>query len=88
MNSIAIYCMAQLIKAPIRNTFTNLFGKWWFEGGPLPDWAGDVTKSFTNQFGRWWFEGVYGPIFQNAVIVVVLWLACWVLYRRKIFLKV
>jgi predicted acyltransferase len=88
MNSIAIYCLAQLIKAPIRNTFTNLFGKWWFEGGPLPDWAGDLTKSFTNLFGKWWFEGVYGPIFQNAVIVVVLWLACWVLYRRKIFLKV
>jgi predicted acyltransferase len=63
LNSIAIYCMSQLLRPAISGTFRNLAG-------------------------RWWFEGTYGPVVQSAVILVVLWLACWGMYRRKLFLKI
>ena len=63
MNSIAIYCMSQLLRPAIRGTFRNLFG-------------------------TWWFSGTYGPIVQCAVILAALWLACYWLYRRGIFVRI
>ena len=31
MNSIAIYCMSQLLRGPIKGTFRNVVGEWWIE---------------------------------------------------------
>jgi predicted acyltransferase len=63
MNSIAMYCMAQLLKP----------------------WIG---RSLRTWFGRGWFEGPYGPFLYSAAILLVLWLFCLWLYRRKIFLRI
>jgi predicted acyltransferase len=63
MNSIAMYCMSQLLKPWI--------------GRSLRTWG-----------GRYWFEGPYGPAVYSAAILLVLWLFCLWLYRRKVFLRI
>lgn len=34
------------------------------------------------------FSGTYAPLTQNLAVVVVLWLVCFWMYRRKLFLKI
>jgi len=34
------------------------------------------------------FDGPYGMMWQRSAILVLLWLACWWMYRRKIFLRI
>ncbi len=34
------------------------------------------------------FAGTYGPIWTNVGILAVLWLFCYAMYRRKVFLKI
>jgi predicted acyltransferase len=63
MNSIAMYCMSQLLKPWVRS-------------------------SLNTHLGRTWFEGDYGPLVTSAAVLVVLWVFCLWLYRRKIFLKI
>ncbi len=63
MNSIAMYCMSQLLKP----------------------W---IASSLRIHFGREWLLGDYAPVFLSASILLVLWLFCLGLYRRKIFLRI
>jgi predicted acyltransferase len=63
MNSIAMYCMAQLMKPWVRD---NL--RW--------------------HLGKALFSGPYGPLAMSAGVLLVLWLVCLWLYRRKIFLRI
>jgi predicted acyltransferase len=63
MNSIAMYCMSQLIK-------------------------GWVLGRLKVHFGQWWFTGPYGPMVETSVVLLVLWLICYWMYRRGIFLRI
>jgi predicted acyltransferase len=63
MNSIAMYCMAQLMKP----------------------WVRDNLRT---HLGKALFSGPYGPLVQSAAVLLVLWLVCLWLYRRKIFLRI
>jgi heparan-alpha-glucosaminide N-acetyltransferase len=63
MNSIAMYCMSQLMKP----------------------WVGGRLKV---HLGQWWFEGTYGPIVTTSAVLLVLWLICFWMYRRGIFLRI
>jgi predicted acyltransferase len=63
MNSIAIYCMSQLMRG----------------------WIGSTMKTHLPSS---WFAGPYGLILYTTLILVVLWLICLWMYRRKIFLKI
>jgi predicted acyltransferase len=63
MNSIAMYCMSQLMKPWVRRT--------------LDTW---VSKES--------FAGTYGIIWQSVVVLLVLWLFCLWMYRRKIFIRI
>jgi predicted acyltransferase len=63
MNSIAMYCMSQLLKP----------------------WVG---RSLRTHIGNWAFAGTYGPVFLSAAILLVLWLFCLWMYRRKLFLRI
>jgi predicted acyltransferase len=63
MNSIAMYCMAQL----------------------LPAWIGTTLKI---HLGPALFAGLYGPIVLRVAILFVLWLVCWWMYRRGLFLRI
>ena len=50
--------------------------------------AGWIKSTATTWLGAAMFSGPYGVVWQNIVVVAVLWLWCWWLYRRGIFLKV
>jgi predicted acyltransferase len=63
MNSIAMYCMSQLMKPWV-------FGR------------------LKVHLGQWWFTGPYGPIVETSVVLLVLWLVCYWMYRRGIFLRI
>ena len=73
MNSIAIYVMAQLTKPWVRDTLRIHFGKDVFDG---------------TYFGLQLFHPVYAPIAEAVLMLGVWWLACWWLYRQKIFIKI
>jgi predicted acyltransferase len=63
MNSIAMYCMSQLLKP----------------------WIG---SSLRIHLGREPFMGDFAPVVTSVSILLVLWLFCLWLYRRKIFLRI
>jgi predicted acyltransferase len=73
MNSIAIYCMAQLLKGWIASTVRVHFGPDIFNG---------------TYFGRELFSDVYAPIARSVVVLFVMWLVCVWMYRQKIFVKI
>jgi len=76
MNSIAMYCMAQLMKGWVAKSLkTNL-------GGPAEWLNGEISQKFGLDLA------VYAPIIESAAVLLVLWLICLWLYRRKLFLKV
>lgn len=39
-------------------------------------------------FGHGLFEGTYGPILESVSVLCILWLVCWWLWRRRIFIKI
>ena len=51
----------------------------------LPGW---ITGTLKTHFGQEIFSGTYGLIWQRCAVLLVLWLVCWWMYRRKIFLRI
>jgi predicted acyltransferase len=47
-----------------------------------------IVSNLKTHFGQDLFSGVYGPIWQSAAVVLVLWLACLWLYRQRIFIRI
>jgi predicted acyltransferase len=47
-----------------------------------------VATTLKTHLGQDLFSGTYGPIVESLAVLVVLWLACYWLYRRQIFLRV
>jgi heparan-alpha-glucosaminide N-acetyltransferase len=66
MNSIAMYCMAQLSNGFIKESLKTHLGQKVFEnmGGP------------------------FAPMYEAGAILVVMWLICLWMYKRKIFLRI
>jgi predicted acyltransferase len=63
MNSIAMYCMAQLMKGWVRGTLKT-------------------------HIGQNIFTGTYGPMIDAFAVLLVLWLVCLWMYRKKIFVRI
>lgn len=87
MNSIAIYCMSQLMKGFVASQIKIHCGwlaqrcsQWfnWFN----PDNV-DLSKDLFSIFGT-----TYAPIVQSTAVLGVLWLICYWLYRQKLFFKI
>jgi predicted acyltransferase len=51
----------------------------------LPGW---IVATLKTHLGPDIFAGTYGVIWQRCAVLLVLWLACWWMYRRKIFLRI
>ena len=103
MNSIAIYCMSQLMKGFIASNIKTHLG--WVahliqEWGSAED-AGWLARTSRDLF--YWlnpdnvdlgkdlfsiFGTVYAPIVQATAVLAVLWLICYWLYRQKLFFKI
>jgi heparan-alpha-glucosaminide N-acetyltransferase len=50
-----------------------------------------VRENLNTHLGRGPFEflgAAYAPILQSLTVLTVLWLVCWWMYRRKLFLKI
>jgi heparan-alpha-glucosaminide N-acetyltransferase len=73
MNSIAVYCMAQLLKPWVRDTCKRHLGADVFHG---------------TYFGLELFDPLYVPVAECVVFLGVVWLTAVWMYRRSIFLKI
>ena len=51
----------------------------------MAPWIGAMLKV---HLGPAIFSGTYGPIAQRCAVLIVLWLVCWWMHRRRIFLKI
>lgn len=85
-NSIVMYVMAQLIrpwvKGTLRTHLTTLSYTLDQEVGLGPSLTPSIERTGTL------FAGPYGPIYEQAAILSVLWLICLWLYRRRIFVRI
>lgn len=50
--------------------------------------AGWITSTLKIHLGQDIFSGPYGIFWQRCAVLLVLWLVCWWMYRRKIFLRI
>jgi predicted acyltransferase len=90
MNSIAIYVVDHLTDGWILQTIkthTNYYVTKFVGGQTLP--SGEAPNIFT-LLDFYWTEGkelVYARMCSMIVLVVVLWLMCFWMYRRKLFIR-
>jgi heparan-alpha-glucosaminide N-acetyltransferase len=88
MNSIAVYCMESLIRGWVAsmlqihlNTPVHRFIEWINASRP--------EESQVTIHEQWYtFAGVYSPIVQAGSVLLVIWLICFWMYRRRIFLRI
>jgi predicted acyltransferase len=73
MNSIAVYCMSQLLKPWVRDTCKRHLGADIFQG---------------TYFGVEVFDPLYAPVAESVVFLGVVWLTALWMYRRGIFLRI
>ncbi len=72
VNSIAIYCLGQLLKPWTERTLKTHFGSDIFQfWGYLDSWG-----------------PIYEPAIQSVMIGLVFWLICFWMYRQKIFVRI
>jgi predicted acyltransferase len=86
MNSIAMYCMAQLIKGWVRSTLQIHLGT--FAIPALTYIAKPLLGLFDVSIDPVWVNDTFGPITQSAAVLFVLWLICLWMYRRGIFVRI
>lgn len=78
VNSIAMYCMSQLMKGWVKNSLkTHLDWSW--------NWLSAQVGLPT---GQGIFGGVFGPILSSAAALFILWLVCLWMYRQKVFVRI
>jgi predicted acyltransferase len=73
MNSIATYCMSQLMKPWLRQTWKTHFG------------ADVFTLEFLQRDGT---SINVAPIAEMVAITFTIWLICAWMYRQKIFVRI
>ncbi|HEY7155104.1 MAG TPA: DUF5009 domain-containing protein [Gemmataceae bacterium] len=86
MNSIAMYCMAQLMKGWIAESLQRHLGAL-----ALPSLTHIVKPLLTMMnvsVDPVWLNNTFGPITQAAAVLFVLWLICLWMYRRGVFIRI
>jgi len=82
MNSIAIYCMSQLMRPFLRDRIRMHLNE------PMAAMSDSLNAHFDTQLGTAWFGGPYGIVLESALILFVFWLICAWMYRRGVFLRI
>lgn len=77
-NSLAMYCMAQLMKGWIRSSLQTHLGPF-----ALP-----ILRRMPPSVDPLWLNNTFGPVVQSAAVLLVLWLICLWMYRRGLFLRI
>jgi predicted acyltransferase len=49
---------------------------------------GWVRNRLATHLGQNIFDGIYGPLWASLAVLLVFWLVCFWMYRRKIFLRI
>jgi predicted acyltransferase len=86
MNSIAMYCMAQLIKGWVRSSLQIHLGG--LAMLTLTHIVKPVLALMNVTIDPAWVNNTYGPITQSVAVLFVLWLICLWMYRRGVFLRI
>jgi predicted acyltransferase len=47
-----------------------------------------IRETLATHLGKGPFSGTYGPIWQYTATLAVLWLLCFWLYNRRIFIRI
>lgn len=76
MNSIAMYVMAKLLPGWIERTLTGLSGG---------DWIYHVFDPAAVAEGP---SITYAPFVESALVLLVLWFFCYLLYRNRVFIRI
>ncbi len=90
-NSIAIYCVSQMLKPFVRENMRRHFGQDIYEyPGHVYAWLRYHVFSHTshgtdifNLYGKF-----FAPMAEASVFLIFCWLLCWWAYRRKLFIKI
>jgi predicted acyltransferase len=82
MNSIAIYCMDKLLRPFLLDSLKTHFGENLFSG---KDIVVLLNRTFDLKLGS--LRPEFVPLVENVVAILALWLICYWMYRRKIFIK-
>jgi predicted acyltransferase len=86
MNSIAMYVMAQLMKGFVRDSLRTHLGTFAGKAWHLP--LPGRSEPLVVPLGPEILEGPHGATVSSAAVLFVLWLICWAMYRRRIFIKI
>jgi predicted acyltransferase len=78
MNSIAMYCMSMTMRGWLSGVFKTFLGQDVFAGGGV----------FRELLGRDLYPAAYAPIAETATLLLMFWLVCVWLYRRKVFIRI
>jgi heparan-alpha-glucosaminide N-acetyltransferase len=82
VNSIAIYCMSQLLKPWVSRTYKTHFGS-----DVFTNIGTSISQLFSpeqaDNLGR-----LYQPTVEAVLVGLVFWLVCWWMYRQKIFIRI
>ena len=88
MNSIAIYCMAQLLKSWVRESLERHFTQYVYQ--PL----GRAIYAFSGGLSHWdsalaaKYGAAFAPMGEAAAFLIFCWLVCWWMYRKNVFVKI
>lgn len=82
MNSLAMYLMSQLLKPYVVATLKRHLQL------PYESIAAWLNTRLSFGWPTELFGGLYGPLFERTAVLLVFWLACWWMYRQKIFVRI
>ena len=89
MNSIAAYCIAQLLKPWVRETVQRHLGQGFY--GLLGRAVYAVRDSLHRPLGTAApdaYARAFVPMAEATSFLLFCWIVCWWMYRRKIFIKI
>lgn len=76
MNSIAIYCMSQLMRGWTRSSLKTHFST-------IDNWFG-----WDHGLRYLLVDCAYAPLMERSAVLFVFWLICWWMYRQKLFVRI
>jgi predicted acyltransferase len=88
-NSIAVYCISQLMKGWTREVTQRHFGKDFYElPGQFYGWLRyNVFSSGWPQDTYLVMGKIFSPMAEATFFLLLVWLVCWWAYRNKVFVK-
>jgi predicted acyltransferase len=79
MNSIAVYCISQLLRPWVRDTINRHLP---------PDYYGGSDYLHGKFFGRDLISPTYQPLIEPIAFLLVVWLISVWMYRQRLFVKI